>query len=227
MGNKNKATIYGENGSRLETMYAELPSNSNLSKAEQVEVERPATKKVVKGTVTKVEKSLFKKFKETFTGDDTNSIIGYLVVDILIPSAKDLIYDMVKSGVEMMLFSSDDRPSDRAKRKNGTPYISYTSYSNQTRRNGTKDRPTTSRKSVHDFSDIALDSRGEAEDVIKNLVDLIDQYDEATVADLYGLVGIESDYTDDNWGWDNLSRASVSRYRDKFILNLPKPKSLR
>ena len=45
----------------------------------------------------------------------------------------------------------------------------------------------------------------------------------ATIGDLYDLVGMTGDFTDNKWGWDNLSRASTTRVRDGYILVLPRP----
>ena len=44
-----------------------------------------------------------------------------------------------------------------------------------------------------------------------------------SVADLYGLVGIDSEYTDNKYGWTNLSSASIKATRDGYILDLPRP----
>ena len=63
----------------------------------------------------------------------------------------------------------------------------------------------------------------EAENIIDRLSDLIENYDTATVADLYDLAGITSNFTDDRWGWYTLEGASVSHLREGYLLNLPKP----
>ena len=54
--------------------------------------------------------------------------------------------------------------------------------------------------------------------------DLLDQYKLVSVADLYDLVGISGDYTDNKYGWTNLRNARVERlrYEDGYILKLPK-----
>jgi len=71
--------------------------------------------------------------------------------------------------------------------------------------------------------DIILRTRGEGEAVIASLSDLIEDYGVASVADLYDLVGITGSFTDNKYGWTNLRTASVTRVRDGFLLNLPRP----
>src|SRR5690606_6792083 len=78
-------------------------------------------------------------------------------------------------------------------------------------------------RATHDFDEIILASRGEAEMVLDQLSEAIENYDTATVSDLYALVGITGAFTDDKYGWTNLAEASVSSVRDGFLLNLPKP----
>lgn len=78
-----------------------------------------------------------------------------------------------------------------------------------------------------DFGEIILDNRGEGLEIIERLRDIIDKYEVATVSDLYDLASISSNYTDNDWGWDNLAEANVQRVREGYALILPQPKSLR
>ena len=75
----------------------------------------------------------------------------------------------------------------------------------------------------HDFSEIELESRDEAYLVIDRLGDIIEEYGLATVADLYDLCGITTEYTDENWGWTSARYMSVIRSRRGYMLQLPKP----
>ena len=76
--------------------------------------------------------------------------------------------------------------------------------------------PSARNRSRHDFDDIVLDSRGEAEEVLSTLVDLVEDYGVASVADLYDLVGIESTFVDTKYGWTNLSSLYKPRKRRVF-----------
>ena len=67
-----------------------------------------------------------------------------------------------------------------------------------------------------------FDTRKEAEEVLDRMDDLIDTYGVVSVADLYDLVGISGNYTDNKYGWTNLRNADVQRVRDGYLLKLPK-----
>ena len=81
-------------------------------------------------------------------------------------------------------------------------------------------------KATHNFDEIILATRHEAEEVIDRLFDLISRYETATVADLYELVGEDRSYTDDKWGWTDIRGAGVQRVRNGYLLNLPRPEPL-
>ena len=52
--------------------------------------------------------------------------------------------------------------------------------------------------------------------------ELIDVYGQVTVADLYDLVGVTGNYTDNKYGWTNIRNAETIRVRDGYMLKLPK-----
>ena len=72
------------------------------------------------------------------------------------------------------------------------------------------------------YSGNDLYSEGEAEDVLSRMDELIDTYGVVSVADLYDLVGISCNYTDNKYGWTNLRNAEPVRVRDGYMLKLPK-----
>ena len=78
-------------------------------------------------------------------------------------------------------------------------------------------------RSGYSFDDIVLESRGEAEEVLSRMDELLEMYEIVSVADLYDLVGITHDYTDNNYGWTNIRTAEVVRVRNGgYMLKLPK-----
>lgn len=72
------------------------------------------------------------------------------------------------------------------------------------------------------FDNIVLATRNEAEEVLDNLREVITNYKEVSIDDLYGLVGITSTYLDTKKGWTDLKNASISRVRHGYIINFPK-----
>ena len=114
-----------------------------------------------------------------------------------------------------------EKKGSRTSRVGNRSIVNYNSISNGPRR---EERRTVSSntRARHSFDDIVLSSRGEAEEVISHLVDLTIDYGQASVSDLYDLIGITGNFTDNKYGWTDLSSASVSRTRDGYVLNLPR-----
>ncbi len=209
-----------------------FPSNSKTNKKEPrpVKAEDRKLEKVVTGTVKKQKRSFSKKLAETFLEDDTKSVGSYIFHDVLIPAAKAMISDMVGGGIEMLLFG--EKRGRNTRREGGRSYTSYGSQYRTTERDRDRDRPRGARdisytsRARHDFDEIILETRGEAEEVLSHLVDLTVDYHQATVADLYDLVGISSNFTDNKYGWTDLRTANISRVRGGYLINLPRTEPL-
>ena len=210
----------------------DFPSNSDKPKArrESQEPKREKQVAVVKGRVTKQKKSLGAKFSETVFGDDTKSVGDYIVYDVLIPAMKATMSDMVSGGIEMLLFG--ERRGRNTRRDGGKSYVSYSSYYGDGRRNNDRDNSdrgsnySRTSRARHDFDDIVFESRGEAEEVLSHLVDLTIDYGVASVADFYDLSGIESQFTDNKYGWTTLRDACTDRVRTGYVIRLPQAKPL-
>ena len=195
-----------------------FPSNSYSSSEK-----RPERKKVERVTISEAQrrkKPLGRKVAETFTADDTHSVGHYILFEVLIPAGKNRVSDAVSQGVERLLFGDSARPTSSPRKGNYVPYH-RTPVRGSAQTSGSRDISPKARGS-HVFDEVLLESRGEAEEVLERLTDLIKDYDHATVSDMYDLVGITGSFTDDRWGWTNLRGAGVRRVRDGYILDLPK-----
>lgn len=198
----------------------EYKANSHKVREEQKRenkevVERKKIEPVAKAKTKK--KSEIKKFTDVFIAEDVTSVKNYIVNDVLIPAAKKAISDIVTNGIDMILYG-EARGRDR--RRDSGSRVSYTKYYERDRDRDYDRRRE--RRSVYDYDDIILESRREAEDVLNRMDDLIDAYGMVSVADLYDLVGITGNYTDNKYGWTNLRNAEVRRTRDGYLIKLPK-----
>lgn len=188
----------------------EYKSNSHRSK--EIEREEKKVERVVNGKVKSKKKN---KFADTFISEDAASVKEYIIFDVLIPAAKNAISDMVTTGIQMMLYGEV-----RGTGKSKGSKVSYSKYYDD-RRDRDYDRRSRTR-SGYDYDEIILESRAEAEEVLNSMDDLLDRYGLVSVADLYDLVGITGNYTDNKYGWTNLRHASVQRLRDGYLLKLPR-----
>lgn len=186
-----------------------LKSNSHKTKMEnKALMDKPKTQKIVTGQAKLKKKGFF----DFFVSEDASSVKSYLLSDVLIPNIKRLIQELVTSGINQLLYGNDYKPS---KSSNNASRVSYNSFSNS---------PATqpSRRKGNDIIEIEVDTYTDSQNVIYQLQGLIDQYQQATIADLYDLVGIDGDFTDNNYGWKDLTRVSVIPYGRKFIIRMPR-----
>ena len=215
--------VVDEGASGRKEIKVDYPANSHMVRpTEKREQREKKVNKIIKGKVVKRKKTFKEKLAETFFSVDVGSVSSYIIYDVLIPAAKDTIEDLVKGSIEVLI-RGESRGS-HTRRDKGKSYVSYSNYYNRSRDDRRDDRRDTSarNRARHNFEDIILDSRGEAEEVLSHLVDLTEDYGVASVADLYDLVGMTGNFTDNKYGWTNLSDATVSRVRDGYIIDLPK-----
>ena len=152
--------------------------------------------------------------------EDARSVGETVLWDVIIPTVKNLISDTVTRGIESMLYG-DSRPRSRN---------SYSDYSGYSRPKGSRDRHAerrSARQAEPERNEIIFDSRSDANDVIDRMSDLIDQYGQASLADLNALIGASSNFIDDNWGWTDMSSFNVRQVRDGFMLTHDEPQSLK
>lgn len=196
----------------------EFPSNSHKSREEKV---RQPLESVVSGEAVQKKSRLSRRILDTFGGDDLKTVIGYVVVEVIIPAAKDLIRDTVSEGIERLLFGDSAR--SRGSRGGRTPYGSM--YSSGI---AASSKPSISARGrqTHDFGEIIIPDRVEAEYVLEKMQDMIDRYDQVTVSDMLNLCGITPSFADEKWGWVDLQGARPQRFRNGYVLNLPRTESL-
>jgi hypothetical protein len=216
MDEKNgKKDVQGLGTHQYSTLDVDFPSNSHKAIDQHDDIKK---KKIIKGKAITRKKSLGKRITETFLGDTLGNVVSYILEDVLIPAAKNTFADMVHGGTERMIFGDNGSRISRNQRDRGTPYVSYNG------RFKPNDRIDHSHnRARHIMDDIILESRMEAESVRDQLIDTIEEYGVVSVADFYKLVKISSNFTDEKYGWENLSRSKIVRVRNGFLIDLPKP----
>lgn len=196
----------------------EFPSNSKAIEKK----EKEATRKVTKAVVVEKRKPLLVRM----FGDHMSQVGTYILWDVLLPAAKSTISDIISNGIEMVLYGEPGtKRKGRLHRDRDRSYVSYNSIYDR-KKSRQQDRSHDRGRSRHQFDDIIIESKPEAEEVLTVLVEAIEMYESCAVADLYEAVGLPTDFTDHKWGWFNLSSAYVKRDRFGYSLVLPKPEPL-
>lgn len=180
-------------------------------------VETPKkVEKVVSGAVTSRKKSELRKFADVFIVEDVKKITDHIINDTLIPTIKDALYDVVSGGLSMLLYGDSGKGG---KRSTAAGKVLYGNFYNNKRENAPQKN-----RVAYDYDEIVIKNRGEAEGVLEAMKDLLYTYGTVSVADLYDLVGMSCNYTDNNYGWTKLDDANsgVEPVRGGYILKLPR-----
>lgn len=199
----------------------EYPSNSQKSKEIKAEpVPEKKLEKVISGTAKSKKKSEIRKFTDVFVSEDIESVKSYIFMDVLVPAVKKAISDIVTNGIDMLLYGEAGR--NKSTSNSTASRVSYRSYYDSQNGNRRDSRPVSRPRIGYDYDDVIVDNRGEAEEVMTRMDELMETYGLVSVADFYDLVGITGNYTDNKYGWTDIRNASIVRTRDGYMIKMPK-----
>ncbi len=184
--------------------------------------EKKKVEKVIVGEVVIKKKSLGQKIKDIFIEADFRSVTRYVISDVLIPAARNMIVDASTKGVERMMYG--DRGYQR-RGGYGAPRTTYggsplqrTDYRHPSTRPPTPSGPAYPRAGRNDF---ILATKEEATNVLQSMHDILEMYEVVSVADLHELMGVPTSHTDQKWGWVHLLDSHVRQVRDGYVIELP------
>lgn len=207
--------------------HSQKPAPDGEAKKAEAQVDKKIEKVVVTPVVVK-KKGLGRKVKELIIEADFKSVVLNMVSDVLIPAAKNTIFNGGSQILEGMIFGDRGHRSYREPRSGLGPRITYHTQSAH------RDSPLSSRRAPERSlvlgsrsSRMSRDemfvfaSRHEAETVLERMRDILDAYNFVTRAELNELAGEPSNHVDNKWGWAFLDDAVVRQTREGFLLDLP------
>ena len=213
------------------------PDDAGKSLDKENEEERRRGKPIVEGRVVNRKRNPFAKAIETLIYEDASEIGRYLMHDIVVPAVKDLLHDVITGGADRALYG-EQRPRSTVSTGYSPRYVSYDRYS----KSNSRSPSTTSNISISsprsiDIGDYIFDTRQEAEDVLADLKQEINDYDNVNISYLKDLIdprgAMPRSYTDNDYGWLKLGDIPIrltrewdddlERYVSKYMFMLPKP----
>jgi len=213
-----------------DTKYNTVKQNPILTEEPSEEDARPKVGRIVSTGAVKRKTPLGKKIKNLIVGDSGHSVWEFVLLEVIIPQTKDIVADAVSQGIEKRLFgdvrSVGRRSGTRPNTGGLSSNVGHVRYDRASAPQ--QQRPTMSRQGRrrHDIGEIIIPSRGEATEVLDIMFNVVSQFGEITVAELYEMVNISPEYTDRKFGWTNLTGASVVRVPAGYLLDLPTPEAL-
>lgn len=183
------------------------------------DIEKDARKKLdsLVTTTAKTRKpSTLSKLASNFIQEDRASIQRYFWEDLIIPGAKGLIIDMVH-----MILGEPNRRTTNAP----GPRYNYQGVYNSLNNTQQQKKQQGSESSYYSaYEDPIVGTRAEAEAILQEMFDIVREYGQASIADLYDLCGISGPPTNMNYGWTELTGANTRRIgRQGYLIEMPKP----
>lgn len=209
---------------------AGIPGNSiKAREPEKPSEPREEVNKMVTGKVVVHKANIFKRIGRSMVAEDVNNVGDFVVTDVIAPAMRNLLYDIIVMGAGRTIFGAG--ASRRAvggvsRSSSGVPTSLKTAYhrvSNDP--DPIQDRPS-SAANRHNFSDISIDDRAEALDILEHLQARVERYGSATVSDFYSALGVTGSFTDQAYGWTDLQSAQVRQSRHGYMFDLPRPIAL-
>ena len=210
----------------ISTFYEDLPNNlpDNSTKARQERKREQSqtndnkkVEKVVHGKV-KTKKNEIRKWTDIFFSEDTANVGNYIVMDILVPSIKNAIYEIVVNSLDMSLFGGRGRGGSNGKRSTHDK-ISFRDYNGISRR---EERSYSNTARESGYQDIVYDTRADARAVLDSMDEILETYDAVSVADMYDLSGLTCEHTLNNYGWTDIRNAKIVPVGDGYIIKMPR-----
>lgn len=147
--------------------------------------------------------------------------------EIVKPSIKQMISDMFNG---FWWGAQGYRSSGRipGRQTNRISYSDISRQSNTTRISGIGSTSTETKRADFKYDELAFESKAEAEVVLESLEDQIQTYNRARVADFYDFIGMACPYTENNYGWTDLSQARILPDKGgKWYIDFPRPTILK
>lgn len=196
---------------------------------------RPKLNKIVSGSVVPRKKPLGSKIRETFTGDDARTVGNFVLMDVILPSLRDLLYEIVMQSLGRSLYGNVGRKAVQ-RFANGPGqinpgFISYNLMGQQQHspapglRAMQPDGPNRPLGIVagREFEEVVFSERGDADAVLTQLATVLNDYRVVTLSEYKELIGVPFVHTDLKWGWFSLQGAGVKPIPGGYVLVLPRP----
>lgn len=176
--------------------------------------------KVVKGKVTVKEQNDIQKLANEFLAEDLRTVKDRIVMDYILPMLKNGLWSIFNSAISIALFGEDrSRSGSAGYSSSRTQRNSYDGYYQGGQNRQANPNPPVRRS----LSNIDFENRGDADDILNQMFEAIQEYRQVSVGDLWDLMGVSNEPTDYNYGWYSLEQAFIKGIPGGYRLVLPRP----
>lgn len=179
---------------------------------------------VAEGVVVKQPRPASARFFNFVFAESPKVLMARVATDVLMPRAKAGVEEALQSFIHGMFWGQGSPPLSNIVR--GTVLrggaTNYNAISSQPSALLQAQQSVTP-KSSGQYEDIVCPTQQVAEKILAQLYDVFNQYRVVAVADLYEMAGITPATGDNAHGWLSLDGARISKQRNGYVLELPRP----
>lgn len=191
----------------------QFPGNRMYSEPDKQKLE-PA---ISKDSIVSTKKPVAQRFKEAFFGANGIDIID----DVVIPGLQNLLLD----ALEMKFFHQVNRRGPNQnyysyQQPYNSSYYGTNSYGQNYNYNYQQPQTQPTQNRI-DYRNIILRTREDAERVVVQMRNCIQEQRSVSVAQFFDLLQLPGEYTDNNWGWTNPNAIGIQRVSRGFLIVVP------
>lgn len=167
--------------------------------------------------------------KTSFFAKDAKDVGSFLWKDRIIPGIKKFVYDIIMNGLHMSLFGSGTNTSGGSGYSAPYQQVSFRGYDSPYK---PVQQPSSQQQkppvpSGLNYDRFVFETRGDAEAVLMQMSDIVEEYGMVRVSDLYDLVGRTPPVTAHDYGWKAIAESKVTVCSEGFTIIFPKANPLK
>lgn len=130
------------------------------------------------------------------------------------PAIKNALTDKIGESLDKFLYGTKPTYSyNRYYSRRSNSRVSYKNYS--------ESKAKRNRENM--FDNVIFETQYDADDTLTNMKNILDEYGYVTVADLYAMCGVVTNYKDNKKGWCSLDDAYVIKVRSGWMIRFKTP----
>lgn len=173
--------------------------------------------KVTTGKVTVRQQTDIQKVASAFLAEDLATVKERIINDYAIPMLKNGIWSIFSSALSLMIFGEDKSRSQSSNYVRGSSNSYDRYYANPNR-----SQPANQRV-IPNWQNLTSDSRADMEGILDQMWEAIREYGQVSIGDLYDLAGMTCNFTDNKYGWKDLTSACIKNVPGGYSIVFPKP----
>lgn len=219
------------------TEYNKIPTNVNIKVEEEQPKEvkaRVVTRKIT--TAKPMKRSIFSRMGHALFGEGgIRSIGSYIGKEVVVPAIQNIIVEGITNGINMMVYGEGHGPGRpvssgyRPRPVGGSGYVNYADKYNRQSAPGHGSNYITNVKATNRVTDYVIADLGDAKDVLSRLGEQATVYGVTSIADYYDMIGVETAYTDYDYGWveEDILHTKIKGTNGGWYIDFPKLRNIK